>query len=242
MLSQRALKMIETRTECGIVKEFDQDEAEELFGPLRNRIFDTSSGWVTFHESERIFQDDGWWRVLVRGGLFFSDGSARVGKIWKREDELLEWAKDDPRDPLHALFEILVEDGIRELIQMSPYSRPGPFTGAMTTAPTRSAVHYGRQIGVAPFTGIVTRLLFDKTGRWGLFADDDELGILAGEPLFLERYIWRAGGMEFIRQKADDWFRETYDEWKRPTVPRAYELAGWDNPPQPKKRLTRDAE
>lgn len=225
--------MIEERTPFGTRRVFDQDEAEAAFGALRDRIFDTSSRYVSFHEPEPIFRDDTWLRVLIRGGIYYSDHSYPPDEAWKKDEWLLEWVKDDPRDSLRFLFEILVEDGIHEIVHMSPYLPPGPFTGALTTAPTRTAVQSAFYLRGPSFAGIESRLLFDETARWGMFTDDDEFGILGGEPAFLERYIAREGGMEFIRRKADEYFRQTYDEWKIPTVPRAYELARWDNPPLP---------
>lgn len=232
--------MIEKRTLWGVLKLFDEEETVEKFVPLRDRIFNTSRYGINFHD-DRIFRQDDWLRVLIRGGLFHSDRSRPPREAWGDDDWLLEWVNDDLRDPLHPLFEILVEDGVYDLIHMAPeYDPDQKQPTAIATPPTRTSVQGGRfNRSAGTCADLEGRLLFDDTARWGLYADFDEFGILGGEPAFMERYVARAGGMEFIRQKADAWFQETYDEWKIPTVQRAYKLAGWDNPPQRKSDSTK---
>ena len=78
------------------------------------------------------------------------------------------------------------------------------------------------------------RVIFDRTGKWGLYGSVEEFGLLGGEPEFMARYIERAGGFEFIREKADVYWQGEIEEdgFEASHVPHYYELAGWDNPPR----------
>lgn len=218
--------MKEINTFFGPVKIYAPNEARELFVPLRDGIFDSAFGLRPL--SDRIFVDDSWVKVLIRGGLWQSDRSRPSRQPGMTIEE---WAHDDPRDELHPLFEMLVEDGIDEVIHMSPWTSQAD-TDAVVTRPTRRACnYYARDVDAV---AVQDRLLFDRTGRWGLYGSEEMFGLLGGELEFMERYIARCGGMEFIRKKADDYWQLAIDEkdFEAKFVPHYYELAIWDNPPK----------
>ncbi|MDA0651789.1 MAG: hypothetical protein O3C49_00745, partial [Proteobacteria bacterium] len=204
----------------------------ERFVPLRNRIFDISGGGVG-RESERVFREESWIKVIIRGSLV---GSNRTDISWgspMNDKELLEWAKDDPRSELQPLLDLLVEDDISGIIHMYPTCL-NPENDAVTTRPTYPAITSTYHETYA--TRLQERLLFDETGRWGFFASEEEFGLLGGEPTFMERYIERVGGMEFIREKADAYWQRVLDVngFEARSVANYYRLAGWDNPPTKK--------
>ena len=227
--------MIEKQTWAGTLKWYSYEEAKDLLAPLRNQIFDIGTGLVR-HGKGSIFLPDGWMKIIIRGALFYSDRSKPPDDILENDEELLCWARDDPRDELLPLLELLVEDGIGEVIQMSPWTS-GTSADAVTTAPTASAVrstHFWG--GVEECTEVPERLLFDSTGRWGFYASEEQFGLLGGEPEFMNRYIDRVGGMEFIRQKADLYWQAEIENngFEAQEVPLYYKSADWDDPPQPK--------
>lgn len=219
--------MIEQQSSTGPMRIYDEDETKELFAPLRDRIFDSSEGGISFVAGP-VFRQDHWIKVIIRGGLH---GSNRAEVPTEPYSDLAEWARDDPRDELGPLLEILVEDGVLELIQMSPHTSTPPID-AVTVRPTRSALKYSWFCAEA--IKLHERLVFDRTGRWGLYASEEEFGLLGGEPEFMARYIERAGGMDFIREKADDFWQHVldFDGFEARYVSRYYALAGWDNPPK----------
>ena len=210
----------------GPVKIYALEETREMLLPLRDSVFCAAAGIGPLND--RIFVDDAWAKVLVRGALWQSDRSQPPQTLGVTVEE---WALDDPRDELHPLFEMLVEDGIDEVFHMSPWVSQTRLD-AIGTRPTRCACsYYSRDV----FAGFVQeRLLFDRTGRWGFYGSEEMFGLLGGEPEFIERYIARCGGMEFIREKADKYWQLVIDEkdFEAKFVPLYYELAGWDNPPR----------
>ena len=219
--------MKEIQDVFGRTRIFSPNETLREFIPLRDRIFDTSDDGIG-RTSGRIFDDPSWLRVIVRGAL---DGSDRSHPPRKPGVTVEEWANDDPRDQLQPLFELLVEDGIGEVIHMSPYVS-GENIDAVGVRPTRP----GNSLSIfdTRATQLQERLLFDRTGRWGFYGSEEEFGLLGGEPEFMERYIERAGGMAFIREKADKYWQMVIDEngYEARLVLYYYELAGWDNPPR----------
>lgn len=216
----------------GPVQFFTPKEARERFIPLRNRIFDISGGGVR-HDSERVFREESWIKVIIRGSLIDSDRTDISREPPKGDEELLEWAKDDPRSELQPLLDLLVEDGIGEVIHMHP-GCTNPAEDAITTRPTYRAIR--SQYHETYAACLQERLLFDETGRWGFYASEEEFGLLGGEPAFMERYIERVGGMEFIREKADAYWQRVLDVngFEARSVANYYRLAGWDNPPKKK--------
>jgi len=215
----------------GLVKFYTAEETKEKFSPVRDRIFDMSKGFVNWY-SERIFNDDAWIKVIIRGSLVGSDRTDAALRPAYDDKELLEWAKDDPRNELQPLLDLLVEDGIGEVIHMYPgMSDTGD--DAITTRPSFLAVRSQYDRGGSFAACLQERLLFDETGRWGFYASEEEFGLLGGEPSFMERYVERVGGMEFIREKADAYWQLVLDEngFEARSVANYYKLAGWDNPP-----------
>ena len=218
----------------GPVRFFTPEETRKIFVPLRDRIFEGLGGGVG-RDSERVFQDDSWIRVIIRGSLEDSDRREVPRKPWTDDKELLEWAKDDPRSELQPLLDLLAEDGIGEVIHMFPGTIDKE-NDALTTRPTYFAI--SSRFDGSYATQLQERLLFDETGRWGFFASEEEFGLLGGEPAFMERYIERVGGMEFIREKADAYWQRVLDAngFEARSVANYYKLTGWDNPPTKKDK------
>lgn len=220
----------------GPVLFFTPEETREKFIPLRDRIFDTSGGGIG-RDSKRVFQEDSWVKVIIRGSLEGSDRTDISSEPLKDDAAMLEWAKDHPRSELQPLLELLVEDGIGEVIHMYPdFVYPG--NDAIITRPTYRAIrsHYHGIYAAS----LQERLLFDETGRWGFYGSEEEFGLLGGEPAFMERYIERVGGMEFIREKADAYWQLILDAngFEAPCVANYYKLAGWVARRQRKPRRT----
>jgi hypothetical protein len=215
----------------GLVKIFTPEETKAKFSPLRDRIFDMSEGYVS-RDSKRVFNDDSWIKVIIRGSLVGADRTDEANIPAGNDEDLLAWAKDDPRNELQPLLDLLVEDGIGEVIHMYPDTGE---TGddAITTRPSFLAVRSQYDDCGSFAARLQERLLFDETGRWGFFASEEEFGLLGGEPAFMERYVERVGGMKFIREKADAYWQAVLDEngYEANCVANYYRLAGWDNPP-----------
>lgn len=226
---------------------YTPEETESRFIPLRDRIFRADTAYGCIEEgSPPIIRNPEWPRVIIRGSLFGSDLSqppsypSRVDPEVRKE-WLEDWRNDDPRDPLQPLFDILVEDGIDEIIHMSSMDGEkvvGRHDGvyvypidAVGTGVSRDEVETVlRDTHAMEDT---ERLLFDRTGRWGFYASWEEIGILGGEPEFMARYVEKAGGMDLIRKKADEHWQYVLDrdDFLAPFVPQIYKLAGWENPP-----------
>jgi hypothetical protein len=221
----------------GQVGIYSAEEANTVFVPIRNRIFGTPGGGTHYSNNE-IFADESWTEVIIRGALKGCDRTMQPCSRSRNDDEFLAWAKDDPRNELLPLLEILVEDGIDEIIHMSPYWKyplsPSEFQeddDAVTTRPTYTAICACRYDTIT--TLVQERLVFDRSGRWGFYGSEETFGLLGGEPEFMKRYIERAGGIEFIRNKADKYWQLAIDEddYEANSVSHYYALAGWDNPP-----------
>ncbi len=226
--------MREIVVDRGPVKFFTPEETRNKFVSLRDCIFDISGGGVG-RDSERVFKHDWWIKVIIRGSLIDSDRTDISRDPPKGDAELLEWAQEDPRSELQPLLDLLVEDGIGEVIHMFPGTIDKE-NDAITTRPTYlaiSSVYHETYAASLP-----ERLLFDETGRWGFFASEEDFGLLGGEPAFMERYIERVGGMEFIRENADAYWQLVLDEngFEARSVANYYKLAGWDNPPVKKDK------
>jgi len=221
--------MKELNIDVGKVRMFSPKETRIRFVPLRDHIFDVSRGGVD-RDSERIFRDKSWVKVIIRGSLEDSNRSEVPRAPWTDDNQLLEWAKDDPRSELQPLLDLLVEDGIGEVIHMYPGTIDEK-NDALTTRPTYYAISSRFDGSFA--TQLQERLLFDETGRWGFYASEEEFGLLGGEPAFMERYIERVGGMGFIREKANAYWQLVLDEngFEARSVENYYKLADWDNPP-----------
>lgn len=222
--------MKKVKSEVGLIKIYTPAETAELFVPLRDRIFDMSGGGLDWN-SQRIFNDDSWVKVIIRGGVYQSDrsGPRRPYEVY---ETLEDWKLDDPRDELRPLFDLMIEDDIFETIIMTPYVHDEGDEAAVTR-PTSAAVR-GWLSDLARSILIEERILFDQTGRWGMYGMDDMFGLLGGEQEFMERFIARSGGMAFIREKADYFWQSVIDHMKDEVkwVPHYYKLAGWDNPPR----------
>lgn len=199
---------------------------EEGFLSLRARIFDVSGKGVG-RISERIFRDESWVRVIVRGALMGSDRS-RYTRERAEELDALEFF--DPRDELQPIFDILAEDGVDEIIHMRPWGKDEE-QDAVITRPARSVLNFLEREAFAMCD--TDRLVFDRTGRWGFYGSVEEFGLIGGEPELMDRYVEKAGGMAFIREKADIYWQAELDEdgWEADDVSHYYKLAGWDNPP-----------
>jgi hypothetical protein len=226
--------MKELMTDVGPVRMYSPEETVENFVPLRDRIFYAAGGGVG-RDSDRVFQNDTWIKVIIRGSLEDSNRTDSALRPAHDDEELLQWAKDDPRDELQPLLDLLVEDGIGEVIHMYPGTIDKE-NDALTTRPTNVAIRSRYEGSYA--TQLQERLLFDETGRWGFFASEEEFGLLGGEPTFMERYIERVGGVEFIREKADAYWRAVLDEngYEADCVANYYRLAGWNDPPTKRMR------
>ena len=223
------MAMRETAIDGTLFKFYDPDEVKREFVPLRDRIFDTAGGGVS-ERAPKIFLIGDWIKVIVRGSLI---GSNRSQPPKEPDESVEDWMSDDPRDELQPLFDILFEDGIDEVLHMTPHVT-ADLIDTVGTRPTQART-WQRFSHSTAFRDD-DRLLFDRTGRWGFYASVEEFGLLGGEPGFMSRYIEKVGGMNFIREKADDFWQYVLDEndWEAPLVGHYYELAGWDNPPQKK--------
>ena len=105
--------------EDGYFGVYAPDEIRANFAPLRRRIFDTSClGMGLSHE--QIFLDPSWIKVIIRGSVLDSD---RTDEIREEAEELGALGTFDPRDELQPLFDILIEDGIDEIIHMRPWGK-----------------------------------------------------------------------------------------------------------------------
>jgi hypothetical protein len=220
--------MKEFMTEVGPVGLYTPKETLTAFVPLRDRIFDNVRGGVDIAGS-RIFRDDTWTKVIIRGALIHSDRTDAGFRPTDDDEELLDWAKDDPRDELLPLLDLLVEDGIEHVIHMFPGFKDKE-NDAVTTRPTRAAIRaeydsYG--------ANLPERLIFDDTAKWGFMAEEYLVGILGGTPEFMNRYIDRCGGINYIRKMADNFWRRMIhtNQITADCVVNCYKLAGWDNPP-----------
>jgi hypothetical protein len=213
-----------------------QEARWEGFPALRAQIFDLSDGVVS-ERKPSIFRDESWTRIIVQGSVLFSDAS-HESREEAEELDALEFY--DPRDQLQLLFDVLIEDGIDEIIHMRPYGEDRE-QDAVITRPTRNVLDILEREAFAMFD--LDRLLFDRTGKWGFYGGVEMFGLLGGEPGLMERYIDRAGGMEHIRKMADTYWQDEVDTdgWEANLVPNYYRLAGWDNPPQKRSAGSPDA-
>jgi hypothetical protein len=221
----------------GRFRYYSPEETARDFAPLRDRIFYFSGGEISC-VSERIFRDATWIKVIIQGGLMFSDRSPRPDP---HDPSVMVSDPDDPRDELQPLFETLAEDGIDEIIHMSPYAgslevdtAQGSIVlpdVAVGTDPNGKCTRTQDSMSNATF--FQKRLLFDGTGRWGLYASWEMFGLLGGEPAFMARFVEKSGGWDFIRRKADAYWKKEVDRkgHEAALVPHYYALAGWDNPP-----------
>ena len=121
----------------GPVRFYTPEEARKKFAPQRDRIFDTTDGVSRY--SKRVFNDDSWAKVIIRGSLVDSARTDISCEPPKGDEELLEWAIDDPRSELQPLLDLLVEDGIGEVVHMYP-GCTNPDNDAVTTRPTYRAI------------------------------------------------------------------------------------------------------
>lgn len=226
---------------------YSAEETQQEFVPIRDRIFFTDDGGFDFENSSRhIFRDVTWPRVIIRGGLVGSDRTVPPfdsGTEDPIEQRLLaEWRADDPRDELQPLFDLLVELGVPEIVQMSPdltgestffYNEGKPTApDAVTCAPVRDLLFKHLPNTFAAWD--TTRLIFDRTGRWGYYSSAEEFGLIGGDEDFIARYIEKAGGMNFVRERADVFWNRVLnnpDHFESVKVARYYELAGWGSPP-----------
>lgn len=214
---------------------YDTNETRQEFVPLRDRIFDIGKEGVS-RVSKSIFCDAVWPRIIIRGALMHSNRAPRPDPLF--EGRLLAH-EDDPRDELQPLFDVLTEDGVKEIIHMAPYVSPlmNPLgevrfdVDAVGLPPTAE----GSRVVDRKTHAIVLqeRLLFDRSARWGFFGSDEMFGLLGGEPDFISRYVQKAGGWEFIRRAADAYWQSVVDDdgFEAPMVAHYYELAGWDDVP-----------
>lgn len=214
----------------------EQDELAPICC-LRDKIFDAEScrsGW----DAEKIFRDGIWPRVIVRGALFGSDRSNPPHYVRPEyefyEEEMKEWWEDDPRDELMPLVTVLQEDQTPEIIHMFPnFGFDGDAVGATVDL---------RGVRCSPVGGPMTtvmpeRLVFDRTGRWGMYASSEEFGLLGGEPDFMRRYVEKAGGWLLIRAMADKYWQIVMNNGDDRWVENYYKLAGWNNPPRRKDEI-----
>lgn len=216
------------------VKLFRLYKTSEQLAPLmqiRDKIFDPVTRYIRL-DDDRILRDLGWTKVIIRGSIFGSDRS----KPHPILADLDYWRNDDPRDELAPLVQILQEDSVEEIIHMSVSFDQIEDTLALGSPVNLSDMRDLPNIDLRYgfLVTDMTRLIFDRTGRWGMYASPEEFGLLAGEPEFMERYVEKAGGWDFIREKADKYWQMVVDEegvearW----VENYYRLAGWDNPPR----------
>ena len=216
------------------VKLFRLYKTPEELAPLmriRDRIFDPDTDYIRIDDG-RILHDLGWTKIIIRGSILGSDRS-KFEPYW---DDIDSWRNDDPRDELEPLLQILQEDSVEEIIHMSVSFEPVEDTlavGSPLNATDMRSLPYVELPSGFLVTDI-TRLMFDRTGRWGMYASSEEFGLLAGEPAFMDRYSEKAGGMKFIREKADRYWQAVIDSdaFEAQWVDHYYKLAGWDNPPQ----------
>lgn len=115
------------------------------------------------------------------------------------------------RDELGPLLDIMAGEGASTLYFTDALRRaPGPLqAGVASRAGLEAAVLSicGSQIGY----GIPINFVFDDTGRWGLYIDEDNAAVLAGEPDIMERYLPEVGGLEVLQQRFADHIREEVD-------------------------------
>lgn len=177
--------MNEVKTYFGPMKVYTPEETEELFVPLRDRIFYMREGWLNW-ESGRIFNDNSWTKVIIRGAAMHS---GRSGPPRGRYETAGQWEFADRRDELQPLFDLLIEDGVLDVIHMCPSGDTGEPTpsgfktirkaDALVTRPTGPAVRFRPPPDVGTtWSTFSDRLLFDRTGRWGMYGSDEMFGLL----------------------------------------------------------------
>ena len=115
------------------------------------------------------------------------------------------------RDELGPLLDIMADEGAQTLYFINPSSQ---FLGSMRAG---SASREGLKAAAAALHrsdrcyGIFGTLVFDDTGRWGLYIGEENVAILAAEPEIMERYLPEVGGLEVLRQRFADRIRQEVD-------------------------------
>ena len=133
---------------------------------------------------------------------------------WRQRLESDEYVERDgfyERDELGPLLDIMAGEGAQALYFTEAASQvPGPMQAA-------AASRAGLQAAMTalykayPSYGLPRSYVFDDTGRWGLFVEEDNIAALAGEPAIMERYLPQVGGLEFLQQRFAERIREEVD-------------------------------
>lgn len=216
---------------------------------IRDRIFTHCDGGSGGYP-DSFFRSESWDRVIIRGSLHGSDRSkppTDLGPDKPGYAEMMEdWKNDDPRDELLPLLQTLYDDGVDEIIHACGAFVDGDddFVGTpVNTKGLRCMLWSGYledRLGEAFqdsrlfFVTDTDRIIFDRTGRWGMYASCEEFGLLGGEPEFIARYVEKASGWDLIRERADEYWQMVVDvdAFEADWVEQYYMLAGWDNPPR----------
>ena len=126
---------------------------------------------------------------------------------WRSRLENLEYVERAgfyERDELGPLLDIMAGEGAQTLYFTDVLRQvPGPIqAGAASRDGLREAVLalFRSQIGY----GVPLNFVFDDTGRWGLYIDEDDIAFLAAEPDLMRRYLPEVGGLEVLQQRFAD--------------------------------------
>ena len=200
-------------------------EAEPVWD-LFERTFRVIDGEYdsAFGDDPPFFVNTHWTMVALVNNLQrlalppYAPNEVRQGRLtwedWKSFMELdlaVEREGFYERDELGPLLDIMAGEGASTLYFTDALRRaPGPVqAGVASRAGLEAAVLaiYGSRIGY----GIPYSFVFDDTGRWGLYIDEDNTAVMAGEPEIMERYLPEVGGLEFLQQRFADRIREEVD-------------------------------
>lgn len=57
--------------------------------------------------------------------------------------------------------------------------------------------------------GYLTAFLFDNTGQWGIYVQEEEIAFVGGEAELMRRYVARVGGVEVLQERLERLYSES---------------------------------
>ena len=220
---------------------------EEIFGPLRDLepLFARKAP-----ERTRIFANPDWTVFAVEGHFLacheiLPDSADDFLRFVEEEDSGFAFPEDmtdselravanglerdliarhaNP-DPLKLLFQRSVEAGMTEAIQATvPLGNP---LKAACCYPARCLLDRSRDI--EPYLDpTVCRCLFDRTGLWGVYSDEDDFCLVGGEASVMAPIVEDMGGMSAIKARFDEGIMRLTNWERNPGNHVIYGLTGW---------------
>ena len=133
---------------------------------------------------------------------------------WQHRLESDEYVERDgfyERDELGPLLDIMADEGAQSLyLTDAPFQVPGSVQAAVASRAGLQAALTALYEADSSY-GRPRSFVFDDTGRWGLFVEEDNIAALAGEPVIMERYLPKVGGLGFLQQRFADRIDEEVD-------------------------------